>query len=64
MTLPVIVFFLRARTVQCAIELNICYVAGIGIDNPASDGMNLIKKRGKVKALEDEINSCNYKINY
>jgi len=31
--------------------------AGIGIDNPASDGMNLIKKRGKVKALEDEINS-------
>ena len=28
---------------------------GIGIDSPASDGMTLIKKRGKVKALEDEV---------
>lgn len=29
--------------------------AGIGIDNPLSDGISIIKKRGKVKALEDEI---------
>lgn len=29
--------------------------AGIGIDSANSDGMILIKKRGKVKALEDEV---------
>lgn len=29
--------------------------AGIGVDSSNSDGMILIKKRGKVKALEDEI---------
>jgi len=29
--------------------------AGIGIDNVLSNGISLIKKRGKVKALEDEI---------
>lgn len=29
--------------------------AGIGIDGPGNDGMILIKKRGKVKALEDEV---------
>ncbi|XP_032783627.1 glutamine--fructose-6-phosphate aminotransferase [isomerizing] 2 isoform X2 [Daphnia magna] len=31
--------------------------AGIGVDTSDSTGMNLIKKRGKVKALEDEIAS-------
>jgi len=29
--------------------------AGIGIDSANNDGMILIKKRGKVKALEDEV---------
>jgi glucosamine--fructose-6-phosphate aminotransferase (isomerizing) len=29
--------------------------AGIGIDNPTSDGMNIIKQQGKVKALENKI---------
>lgn len=37
--------------------------AGIGIDSPLSDGMNLIKKRGKVKALEDEITACEAELN-
>ena len=31
------------------------YLTGIGIDNALSNGINLIKKQGKVKALEDEI---------
>ena len=30
-------------------------LTGIGIDNVLSNGISLIKKRGKVKALEDEI---------
>ena len=35
---------------------------GIGIDSPDSDGMSLIKKRGKVKALEDEIASSKIRL--
>lgn len=34
---------------------NRVYFEGIGIDGPGNDGMILIKKRGKVKALEDEV---------
>lgn len=37
--------------------LNVLRLPGIGVDTSDSTGMNLIKKRGKVKALEDEIAS-------
>ena len=41
-------------------KLNLIFIPGIGVDTPDSTGMNLIKKRGKVKALEDEIASSKF----
>ena len=42
----------------------ICSILGVAIDDPNDEGIILIKKKGKVKMLQDEIESQEKDLNF
>ena len=63
-------YFLKLQRIHISPPLNcntdeyICSILGVAIDDPNDEGIVLIKKKGKVKMLQDEIESQEKDLNF
>ena len=62
-------YFLNCKTIWLQTYASICLktehiILGVAIDDPNDEGIVLIKKKGKVKMLQDEIESREKDLNF